>query len=52
MVKDQLFKVNLYAHKDSLLVRTKYTFDLQEARRWIKEAPYGEIINAQEKKIQ
>lgn len=52
MVKDQLFKVKLYSSKDSILVRTRYTFDLQEARRWKKEAPYGEIINAQNNKIQ
>jgi|TARA_B110000285_G_scaffold159148_1_gene177572 hypothetical protein len=52
MVKDQLFKVKLSNSKDSILVRTRYTFDLQEARRWKKEAPYGEIINAQNKKIQ
>tara|TARA_R110000822_G_scaffold101146_1_gene227294 strand:+ start:258 stop:416 length:159 start_codon:yes stop_codon:yes gene_type:complete len=52
MVKDQLFKVKLSSSKDSILVRTRYTFDLQEARRWKKEAPYGEIINAQNNKIQ
>ncbi len=32
--------------------QTKYTSDIDEARRWVADAEYGEIINSQNIVIQ
>jgi hypothetical protein len=45
MVKDHLYIVNIYDKKEGKIINTRHTFDLQQARRWKKEASYGEIIN-------
>ena len=45
MVKDHLLTVNNYSAKGGELIKVRHTFDLQEARRWRRETPYGEIIN-------
>jgi hypothetical protein len=45
MIKEQFYTVNIYDKKEGKIINTRHTFDLQQARRWKKEASYGEIIN-------
>ena len=45
MIKDHLFTVKNYSKAGGEIINKRHTFDLQEARRWKKESPYGEIIN-------
>lgn len=45
MIKDHLYTVRNYSEPGGEKINTRHTFDLQQARRWKNEGPYGEIIN-------
>ena len=49
--KRKKFKVRLY-YRGEINDQTKFTDEIDEARRWVADAEHGEIINEQNINIQ
>jgi len=49
--KIKKFKVHLY-YRGEINDQTKFTDEIDEARRWVADAEHGEIINEQNINIQ
>jgi len=49
--KRKKFKVHLY-YRGEINAQTKFTDEIDEARRWVADAEHGEIINEQNINIQ